>query len=69
MDPDAIWGGEVGRGMGVLDGVGYHRRGRGSFGGEVDASHCNQWSFCNVALLKLLCGLVVINETSVIKEY
>jgi len=31
----------VGRGMGVLDGSGDGRRGRGSFGGEFEASHCN----------------------------
>ena len=30
----------VGRGMDVLDGGG-RRRGRGSFGGELGASHCN----------------------------
>jgi len=38
----------VGRGMGVLDGSGDHRRGRGRFG----ASHYNQWGLR--ALLKLL---------------
>jgi len=31
----------VGRGMGVLDGGGYHRRGRGSLGAEFGSSHCN----------------------------
>ena len=35
----------VGRGMGVLDGGADRRRGRGSFGGEFGASHCNQWAF------------------------
>ena len=50
----------VGRGTGVLDGGGDRRRGRGSFGGEFWASHCNQWGFCCIvvreqrALLKLL---------------
>jgi len=32
----------VGRGMGVLDEGGDCRRGRGSFGGEFGAFHCNQ---------------------------
>jgi len=31
----------VGQRMGVLDGGGYHRRRRGSFGGEFGASYCN----------------------------
>ena len=31
----------VGLGMGVLDGGDDCRRGRGSFGGEFGASHCN----------------------------
>jgi len=29
--------------MGVLDWGGDRRRGKGSFGGEFGASHCNQW--------------------------
>jgi len=33
----------VGRVMGALDGGGDRRRGRDSFGGELEASHCNQW--------------------------
>jgi len=36
----------VSRGMGVLDGSGYRRRGRSSFGSEVGASHCNRWDLC-----------------------
>ena len=44
----------VGRGMGVLDGDGDRPRGMGSFGSEFGASHCNQWGFCDAALLKLL---------------
>jgi len=50
----------VGRGMGVLDGGSDRRRGRGRFGGEFEASHCNQWELCCIvvrerhALLKLL---------------
>jgi len=32
----------VGQGMGVLDGNSYRRRGRGNFGGEFGASHCDQ---------------------------
>jgi len=32
----------VGQGIGVLDGVGDRQRGRGSFGGECEASHCKQ---------------------------
>ena len=43
----------VGRWMGVLDGAGDRRRGIGSFGGEVGASHCNQRGLCDAALLKL----------------
>ena len=38
----------VARGMGVLDGSGYRQRGRGSFGVEFWASHCNQWGHCCV---------------------
>jgi len=37
----------VGRGMGVLDGGGDRRKGKGSFGGEFGASHCNQWGLCD----------------------
>jgi len=49
----------VGRGMGVLDSGGDHRRGRGSSGSEFGASHCNQWGLCDAALPKLLwAGLV-----------
>jgi len=46
----------VGRGMGVLDRVVIveGEAGRGSFRGEVEASHCNQWGLCDAALLKLL---------------
>jgi len=56
----------VGRGMGVLDEGGDHRRGRGSFVGEFGASHCNRWGFCSVivrerrALLELLWGGLVL---------
>jgi len=35
----------VSRGMGVLDRGADPRRGRGSFGGEFGASHCNQLGF------------------------
>ena len=37
----------VGRGMGVLDGGGDRRRGKGSSGGKYGASHCNQWGLCD----------------------
>jgi len=40
--------------MGVLDGGGDHQRGRGSFGGEIGASHCNKWGLRDAALSKLL---------------
>jgi len=40
-----------GRGMGVLDGGGDRRRGRGSFGGKCGASHRNyQWELCCVVI-------------------
>ena len=42
----------VGRGMGVLDGSGDRRRGRGRFSGEFGASHCNQWGLCCVVVLE-----------------
>jgi len=60
VDPDAVgMVSGVGRGMGVLDGGRDRRRGRGSFGGEFRASHCNQWGLCDAALPKLLwAGLV-----------
>ena len=50
----------VGRGMGVLDGGGYHGREKGQFWGEFGASHCNEWGLCCIvgrerrALSKLL---------------
>ena len=40
----------IGRGMDVLDGGGYRRRERGSFGGKFLACHCNQWGLCCVAV-------------------
>jgi len=44
----------VGLGMGVLDFGGDRLRGRGSFGGEFAASHCNQWGFCCVVVWKCI---------------
>jgi len=49
----------VGRGMGVLDRGGDRRSGRGIFGDEFEAFHCNRWDCCVVvrerrALPKLL---------------
>jgi len=38
----------VGRGMGVLDGGRDRQKGRGSYGGEFGASHCNQRGRSNV---------------------
>jgi len=38
--------------MGILDGGGCHRRGRGSFGGKCGASHCNQWGLCGVVIFR-----------------
>jgi len=40
----------VGFSMGVLDGGGNCRRGRGSFVGEFGAFHCNQWDLCEALL-------------------
>jgi len=40
----------AGRVMGVLDGGGDRRRGRGSFGNEFGAFHCNQWELCCVVV-------------------
>ena len=59
----------VGRGMGVLDEGGDRRRGKGSFGGEFGASHCNQWVLCCIdvrerrAIPKLLWGGLVEYNT------
>ena len=51
----------VGRWMSVLDGGGDRRRGRGSFGGEFESLHCNQWGLCDAALPNLLwAGLVMV---------
>jgi len=49
---------EVGRRMGVLDGVpgGDRRRGRGSFGVEFLVSHCNQWGLCCIVVQKYVKG-------------
>ena len=51
----------VGRGMGVLDRGGDRQRGRGNFGGESGASHCNQWVLCDAAVPKLLWAGFVVN--------
>jgi len=40
------------RGMGVFDGSGDRRRGRGSFGGTCLASNCNQRGLCCVVVQK-----------------
>jgi len=63
LDSDAVWGGDCG---GSRDGYirwgGDRLRGRGSFGGEFGASHCNQPGLCCVivrerlALCELLWG-------------
>jgi len=56
----------ISREIGVLDGGGDRRSGRGRFGGELGASHCNQRGLCYTvvqerrALPKLLCGRLVI---------
>ena len=50
----------IGRGMGILDGGGDRRRGKGSFGGEFGASHCNQ---CDATLPKLLWARLVLMAT------
>jgi len=45
VDPDAVWGGELGwlrDRIGVLDEGDYHRRQKGSFCNEFGASHFNQ---------------------------
>ena len=48
-DPDAIWGGELGwLRYGHIRWGWWSSKGRGSFGGEFGASHCNQWGLCNV---------------------
>jgi len=61
VDPDAVgMVSGVGRVMGVLDGGGDRQRGRGSFGGEIGASHCNQWVLCDAALPKLLWAGIVL---------
>jgi len=44
----------VARDICVLDRGGDRRRGRGSFGGEFGAPHCNQWGLCDAAHPKLL---------------
>ena len=35
LDPDTIWDGDCDRGMGVLDGGGYHRREMSGFGVDL----------------------------------
>jgi len=45
---------EVGRGIGVLDGGGYRRRGMSSFGGEFEASLCNHCVEVHAAIELLL---------------
>jgi len=52
----------VSRVMGVLDGGSNRRRGRGTFGGEFWASHCNQWGLCCVVGVirpKSLVGIMI----------
>ena len=50
----------VGFGMGVLDGGGNCRRGRGSFVGEFGASHCNQWGLCDALFSNYFEDLLVL---------
>jgi len=42
----------VGRGMHVLSGGSYHRRGGAVLVGECGASHCNQWGLCCIVVWK-----------------
>jgi len=59
----------VGRGMGVLDGGRYRRRGRSTFGGEFESSHCNQWGLCYTALPKLLWAVLVYRCNSYLQLF
>jgi len=52
----------VGRGRGVLDKSGDRRRGRGSFGSEFGASHCNLWGLGSEALFPNYFGQIVITS-------
>jgi len=45
------------QGIGVIDDGGDRRTGRGSFGDEFGASHCNQWGLCCVIISKQLCHM------------
>jgi len=66
----------VGRGMGVLDGGGDRRGGRGSFGGKCGTSHCSQWGLRGIVILghqgwrrsssqiTLGCPVYLLSETS-----
>jgi len=55
MDPDGVgMVSGVSWCKGVLDGGGYRRRGRCSFGGEFGVSHCNQWGLCWVVVQKCM---------------
>ena len=48
LDPDAVWGGECGRSRnGCTRFWWWSSKGKGSFGGEFGASHCNQWGLCD----------------------
>ena len=48
-----VTGGGVSRGMIVLHGVvWWWSKGKGSFGDEFGASHCNQWGLCCVVVWK-----------------
>jgi len=71
VDPDAVWDGEWGQSNdGCIKWGGDRRSGRGSFGGEFGAFHCNQLGLCGIVLqerrtlLKLLWGLVVCGTDS-----
>jgi len=44
----------VGRGMSVLDGVVIVEGEGAVLGVNLGRPHCNQWNFCDAALLKLL---------------
>jgi len=51
LDPDAVWGGELDRTCyGCIRFWWWCWRGRGIFGSEFGASHCNEWGICCIVV-------------------
>jgi len=55
--------------MGVLDFGGDRRRRRDSYGGELGASHCNQWGLCDALFANYFEDLLLLARGSLSIQY